>query len=104
FAGLSEEWLGPESTAALLSCAILTTAANDEVSGIHDRMPVLLNPSKISEWLNPRTERAVLSDMMASRDYPFLENYPVSDEVNRPINDHKGLVIPFPGGEEPELF
>lgn len=34
------------------TCAILTTAANEPVSRIHDRMPVILDPDASSFWLH----------------------------------------------------
>ena len=41
FAGIWEAWR-PESGPPLLTCAILTTAANDLVRPVHDRMPCIL--------------------------------------------------------------
>ena len=35
------------------SFTILTTAPNAEMSGIHSRMPVILQPSDYDLWLNP---------------------------------------------------
>ena len=46
FAGLWERWDGQGQT--ILSCTILTTAANALVAPIHDRMPVILGDE--SAW------------------------------------------------------
>ena len=42
FAGVRSYWQGPDNT--IESCAIITTTANDDVSEIHDRMPVIIAP------------------------------------------------------------
>ena len=41
FAGLWESWRQPDGE-ALLSCTLITCAANETVAPIHDRMPVIL--------------------------------------------------------------
>ena len=57
FAGLWESWRDPTSAddagAPLRSCTIITTAANAEVSPIHDRMPVILERDALEVWLDP---------------------------------------------------
>ncbi|MGC4004661.1 MAG: SOS response-associated peptidase [Pirellulales bacterium] len=58
FAGLFEQWWGkgedkrPDDD-PLQSCTIVTTDANKLASEIHDRMPVILDPSDYDEWLDP---------------------------------------------------
>jgi len=41
FAGLWENWESPEKE-NIVSCSIITTAANETVQPMHDRMPVIL--------------------------------------------------------------
>ena len=50
-AGLWERWQNPDKT--IDSCTLLTTVANRVVQPIHDRMPVLVDSSLLSAWLNP---------------------------------------------------
>ena len=38
--------------------AIITTAANEAVADIHDRMPVILEPANYVRWLRPNLTRA----------------------------------------------
>lgn len=45
FAGLASRWEG------LLTCTILTRAANDTTADLHPRMPVILNPEERDAWL-----------------------------------------------------
>jgi len=68
----------------LESCLVLTTAANGVVREIHDRMPVILDPSSYGWWLDPAVRDA--SDRLEGlRIIPegALESYPVSSLVNR---------------------
>ena len=41
---------------AVTTCAILTTAADETVSKIHDRMPLILGREESSFWLNEYAE------------------------------------------------
>jgi putative SOS response-associated peptidase YedK len=58
FAGLFELWHSPAdttgATTTVLTCAIVTTEANDDVAAIHTRMPAILEPGGAWErWLDP---------------------------------------------------
>ena len=50
-AGLWERWRNGDED--VLTCALITTDANDTVSPVHDRMPVILPPSDFDLWLGP---------------------------------------------------
>ncbi len=50
FAGLWEGWKNPDGT-ILRTFTILTTAANDQLRHLHERMPVILEPQDSSAWL-----------------------------------------------------
>jgi len=49
FAGLWDQW--NKSEKPVLSCTIITCAANDLIAGFHDRMPVILPKANYHEWL-----------------------------------------------------
>ena len=51
FAGLWDEWHGPEGS-QIKSCAIITTDPNELMTTIHNRMPVILNPADYAQWLD----------------------------------------------------
>lgn len=53
-AGLYSWWQSPENKAWHLTATILTSAAIGELAALHDRMPVLVHPSLLDDWLNPR--------------------------------------------------
>lgn len=68
FAGLWETWKDPTG-AVIPSCTIITTAANDLISPIHDLMPVLLPKEMEDLWLDEQVQdSAVLADLL--RPYP----------------------------------
>jgi len=87
FAGLWESWEGA-GHAALESCTILTTEANDLVRPIHDRMPVIVAPADYAKWLDPAIqEPGPIQPLL--RPYPSgpMEAYAVSSIVNSPTRD-----------------
>lgn len=42
----------------LLTCTIITTAANQSLASIHDRMPVVIDPEQYATWLDPHHQNA----------------------------------------------
>jgi len=47
-----ENWKEPASGEWIRAFAIITTDANELVTDIHDRMPVILAPSDYARWLS----------------------------------------------------
>ena len=77
-AGLWDEWKDIETGERLKSCTMIITTANEFVSKIHDRMPVLLQPKDFDAWL---TGHAGIERLRpAANDY--LQMWPVSRRVN----------------------
>ncbi len=66
FAGLWANW-GPEK---LLTCSIVTTAAVDDLALIHDRMPLVLSPSRWDAWLEGRADASLLAPPTADVTWP----------------------------------
>src|SRR5712664_637655 len=62
FAGIWDTW--SDRGDAVTSCAIITTAANELVGELHDRMPAILLHEVQQAWLDPETDRAVLTEML----------------------------------------
>jgi putative SOS response-associated peptidase YedK len=94
FAGLWEIWNAPDGS-TVLSCAILTTAPNELMSPLHNRMPVILPASAYAQWLEPG-EQSPSRLQPLLRPYPAEEllAYPVSTLVNRPENDVAECIQP----------
>jgi putative SOS response-associated peptidase YedK len=77
-AGLWDEWKDIETGQRLKSCTMIVTTANEFVSKIHDRMPVLLRQKDFDAWL---TGHAGIERLRtAANDY--LQMWPVSRRVN----------------------
>jgi putative SOS response-associated peptidase YedK len=84
-AGLWDRWTGPDGS--LLTCAILTTSANEVVKPLHDRMPVILEPDDFGRWLDPATPVETLTPLLRPCAADVLEAVPVVPAVNNPKND-----------------
>ena len=100
--GLWEYWKpkgGEDAGDAVVSGAILTTGANTLMSGIHDRMPVIIAPEHYSAWLDPRTPAPALRDLMQPCPSEWLEAFPISLRVNNPKADDEHVLDPVPAGE-----
>jgi putative SOS response-associated peptidase YedK len=91
FAGLWETWRDPYRDAPpLRTCTILTTAADESVRAIHDRMPLVLDPDAWEQWLSGGPSDPHLLNRTRVR----LSAHPVSTAVNHVANNHPGLVEP----------
>ncbi len=95
-AGLYEWWKRPDGT-WLLTCCVLTTAANPDLMRIHDRMPVMVPKDRWDWWLDSRSPVAIepLLDPTLVR----LEAYPVATTVNNARNNGPALREPIPAHE-----
>ena len=94
FAGLWDQWKNPEGE-ILLSFTIITTHANELMTPIHDRMPVVLHEKDESKWLDPEfkdTER--LKSLLQPYPSDMMEAYEVSSIVNSPKNDSPKCIEP----------
>jgi putative SOS response-associated peptidase YedK len=94
FAGLWEHWEGPEGE-AIASCTLLTTAPNDLLRSVHDRMPVILHPQDYDLWLDPEVKAPdVLQPLLQPYPTEAMTGYPVSTLVNNPASDRPECVSP----------
>ena len=104
FAGLWEVWKVPDGVDAaddgdgwMRSCAIVTTAANERLAPVHDRMPVVLPAEAWGRWLDPdEQDPQALLDLLRPAPDEWFEVYPVSTRVNRAVNNDPGLLTPVP--------
>jgi putative SOS response-associated peptidase YedK len=86
-AGLWEHWQSPQG-AVIESCTILTTAPNQLMHGIHDRMPVILPPTAYGRWLDPAlTNIEQLQPLLQPYPAEAMRRYRVSPRVNHAKND-----------------
>ena len=92
FAGLWERW--QKGDEPVETFAIVTTKAADEISELHDRMPVVVPRSRYSSWLDPAASGADLVSVMSDAMSSNFEFWPVSSDVGSPNNDHEKLLEP----------
>jgi putative SOS response-associated peptidase YedK len=59
-AGLWERWTEPRSGEMFETYTIVTTAANEALAAVHDRMPVILPPDHYESWLDTGCTRMEL--------------------------------------------
>ena len=94
FAGLWDLWHDAEGR-PLLSCTIITTAANKTIAPVHHRMPVVLPRNAWDEWLRPGPlGQARLYELLAQAPDDLLEIHPVATAVNSARNNGPELIMP----------
>jgi len=97
-AGLWTAWrdkAGPTNGPWLHSCTIITTAANDMMSTVHDRMPAILPASAWNEWLDPAIDDAEqLAQLLRPAANDILAMHRVSSAVNSVRNKGAELIAP----------
>ncbi|MBI5200788.1 MAG: SOS response-associated peptidase family protein [Elusimicrobia bacterium] len=93
FAGLWDEWRSPEGK-AVRSFTILTTEAPESTRELHDRVPVILNRGYEPVWLDPKSDRRTLENVLIPPPDDALEFFPVSPMVNSPKSDVPECITP----------
>lgn len=95
-AGLWELWRPPGSSQDepfLRTFTILTTSANEVISELHDRMPVVIPQSGWDRWLDPEVEDAEeVRDLMVPAPSEDFHLIPVSTKVNNVRNEGPELI------------
>jgi putative SOS response-associated peptidase YedK len=105
-AGLWEQWSGgpaghgPGDSAdgaverpALRTCTVITTDAGPDMGDIHHRMPVVLEPDVLEEWLDP-----------TNRDKPELESLLVPSPAGTLVHRAVGRAVGNVRNDGPELI
>jgi putative SOS response-associated peptidase YedK len=91
-AGLWEHWQSPDGS-LIETCAIITTKANELMAPIHDRMPVILSPKSLANWLEPNTKSDELKDLLHPCASELLDAYTVSNLINNPKFDSPSCIV-----------
>lgn len=92
-AGLWESWKDPTTGERSRSFTIVTHAANSDMDGVHDRMPVVIAPADLPTWLDvpPRGEErdvpAAVIQLLGPAKEGALSRTRVSTRVNSVKND-----------------
>ena len=99
-AGLYEIWRDPTKDddaddRFLWTCTVITTDAPDDLGKIHDRMPLMVERDRWAAWLDPRTDKDSVLDLLVPAAPGRLEAYPVSTMVNAVKNNGPELLEPL---------
>ena len=92
FAGIYDIWKDTQEN-EIKTFAIITTAPNEFLAQVHNRMPVILQPEQENLWLTTEPDK-IDSLLQSLRPLPpdQLEMYPVSRNVNWARNDSPELI------------
>lgn len=92
-AGITAWWNGPPGP--LRTVSLITTAPNELMRGIHDRMPVIVPRENYAAWLDPANQDvAKLKAFIRSYPAEQMEAYRVSTAVSYARNEGAQLIEP----------
>ena len=95
FAGLWENWNGPDGS-QILSCTIITTPPNTYMKEIHNRMPAILPQNAYATWLDTgEPDLNLLQGLLQPYPADAMTAYPVSTLVNNPVNEQAQCIQPL---------
>lgn len=105
FAGIWSQWKSPTGK-NIYSAAIITREAEGSLESIHHRMPVLMPRDRWSQWLDPneRDISTLISLMEFSNPDAGLTSHPVSEDVNKVVNNGVEVTEAIALGEQETLF
>ncbi len=104
-AGLYEIWRDPtrpedDPERFRWTCTVITTAAEDSLGHIHDRMPLMVERERWDQWLAPASSPGDqpddLLDLLVPAAPGRLEAHPVATLVSNVRNNGPELVEPLP--------
>jgi putative SOS response-associated peptidase YedK len=103
FAGLWDRWSG--DGVVLDTYTIITTAANEVMEPLHDRMPCILDRGEHLRWLEAYDPKRLPTDLLRPLPQEKMRCWPVGQAIGNVRNDEAGLCaeVPLPL-ESPGLF
>jgi putative SOS response-associated peptidase YedK len=99
FAGVWEEF-EDEGGEMLHTFMILTLQANETVSTIAERMPVIFNKKMEDVWLDKTASEKELAELLIPYSDSKISAYTVSPRINDPENEHASLILPAPSSDQ----
>lgn len=95
FAGLWDIWKNKEGE-IIPSYTIITTEADDLISKIHPRMPIMLKPENEDRWIDPTPkDSATLLKLLDPYAADLTEMYEVAPIVGKANIDFEDLIKPI---------
>jgi putative SOS response-associated peptidase YedK len=92
FAGLWERWKPDSDAEPVDTFTIITTAANEVIKPIHNRMPVILSEADYAKWLDRATAEKDVEGLLKPYEGE-LEAARVSTKVNSAKNEGPELIL-----------
>ena len=89
--GLWSSWKG--DAGVVHSFTILTTAANEQLRPLHDRMPVVVDKGEREAWLDPGRNVVDLPWFSRRRELPNVRYWAVSSRLGNVRNDDESLLV-----------
>ena len=83
-AGLWEHWVNADGE-IIETCTIITVDANELVGELHERMPLIIQPSDYGAWLDSAYPK--VKELLKPFPAKLMSYYPVSMRVNSVRND-----------------
>jgi putative SOS response-associated peptidase YedK len=99
FAGLWEEFEDTDGN-ELHTFSIITVAANQLVSPIHDRMPVMLDAAGERTWLDKESSEQVLLNTLQAYPHGKMNLYSISPRIGDAKVDLPSLILPTPPADQ----
>ncbi len=98
-AGLWEEF-EDEAGNTMHTFILITIHANETVSKVTDRMPVILNKKSEAVWLNNAAAEVDLLNLLIPYPSEKFNLYTVSPRINEIKNDAPSLILPTPPADQ----
>ena len=89
-AGIWESWRRPDADEIVRTFCVITTEANALLSGVHERMPVILPRESFDRWLSPVEPDP--RDLLMSSPQESMTLWTVSPRVNSVANDDAAIL------------
>ena len=80
--------------ASLASFTIITTAASPGLADIHHRQPVIVDPDRLTDWLDPSSPMPRLFELLCEPHAGPYERRAISTRVNSVGNDDADILTP----------
>lgn len=99
-AGIYERWVPANADPSdprnvLHTCALITTDNNEDLSHVHDRMPVLIERADQDWWLDPASNPTDLLSLLRPAAPGIVQAWKVSRLVSQVRNDGPALIEPL---------
>jgi putative SOS response-associated peptidase YedK len=94
-AGLFDRWRDPSTPGSppLVTCTVLTTTPGPDIDGIHNRMPVVIEPDAYDLWLTASDDELdAVQALCAPSAAGTLVHHPVDARVGNVRNDGPELI------------